>query len=172
MSMCEVLGVLEDAELQLWATLEAAVDLAAVENARLTLAKTTEAGRSYMWLSPFAFGGAYVPAAVDADAQAERLLAQAAEMVPAWLPVTTLVLGHDSQTALRRLVRAGRYDAVVAGPKLFGHCPRLARDLRRAGIRSVSVGSPRDSALQRALGRLRSDHRQIEPLAGEPNPIS
>lgn len=144
MSMRDVLGVLENAEDQLWATFEAAVDLAAIENARLTLAKTTEAGRTYMWLSPFAIGGAYVPPASNADNEANRLLTQAAERVPEWLPVTTILLGHDSQAALRRLVRCGRYDAVVAGPKLYENCPRFSCDLRRLSVSTFVTGDPQE----------------------------
>ncbi len=137
MSMCDVLAVLEDAESQLWKTLEAAVDLAAMENARLTLAKTAAEGLTSMWLSPFAFGGAYLPPLTDPDIEAERLLAKVAESVPVWLPVTTVTLRRDNQESLRRLIRRSRFGAVVAGPKLFKQYPRFARDLRRAGIRTV-----------------------------------
>jgi len=172
MSMCEVLAVLEDAEDQLWTTFEAAIDLAAAENARLTLAKTVEAGRSYMWLSPFAFGGAYVPPPITAEADAERLLTRAAELVPAWLPVTTLMLGHDTQDALRRLIRNGRYGAVVAGPKLFRHCPRFARDLRRTDIRCVATGKPPALEFQRVCARLLSDWQPPEPVAHNANSIT
>jgi hypothetical protein len=151
--MCNVLGVLEEDD-QLWTTFEAAVDLAGAENARLTLAKTTDAGRCYMWLSPFAFGGAYMPPPLDAAIKAKWLLAQAAELVPEWLPVTTLLLGSETQDVLLKLIRAGRYDVLVGGPKLFRHCPRLVRDLERRGIGSVCSGDPQPRALQRVLTRL------------------
>lgn len=172
MSMCDVLGVLEDTEEQVWATFAAAVELAEAENARLTLAKTTDEGRSYMWLSPFAFGGAYVPPSIGADADAECLLARAAELVPVWLPVTTLMLGRDNQGALRKLIRDGRFGAVVAGPHLYGHCPRFASDLRRAGIRTVCTGDPSRSRCGRAIARVRSGWRAPEPWPGNPNPIT
>jgi hypothetical protein len=139
MSMCNVLGVLGDNEDQIRATLEAAIALADAENARLTLVKTCDDGRAYVWITPFAYGGAYVPPPIDTPAEAARLLARVAEFVPETIPVTTLVLGHDTQGSLVKLVRAGNYGAVVADKQLLAHCRRLRRELRREGIREVPV---------------------------------
>jgi hypothetical protein len=139
MSMCNVLGVLGDGEDQAWATLHAAIALADAENARLTLVKTCDGGRSYVWITPFAYGGAYVPPPLDSPADAARLLARVAEFVPGTIPVTTLVLGPDTQRSLVKLVRAGNYGAVVADQRLLSHCRRLRRELLREGIRQVPV---------------------------------
>lgn len=148
MSLCNVLGVLEEGD-QLWTTFDAAVDLAGAGNARLTLAKTTDAGQYYMWLSPFAFGGAYLPPPLDALTEAKRLLAQASELVPEWLPVTTVLLKPDTQDALLKLIRGGRYDLLVFGPKLRQECPLLVRVLDRSGIGSVCLGDPPSRTAQR-----------------------
>jgi hypothetical protein len=139
MSMCNVLGVLGDSEDQVWATLNAAIDLADAENARLTLVKTCDCGRPYVWITPFAYGGAYVPPPVDSPAEAARLLARVAEFVPGTISLTSLVLGPDTQRALVRLLHAGNYGAVVADKQLLTHCRRLRRELRREGIREVPV---------------------------------
>ena len=139
MSMCNVLGVLGDSEDQAWATLNAAISLADEENARLTLVKTCDCGRSYVWITPFAYGGAYVPPPVDSPAEAARLLARVAEFVPGTISLTTLVLGPDTQRSLVRLLRAGNYGAVVADKQLLAHCRRLRRELQREGIREVPV---------------------------------
>jgi hypothetical protein len=139
MSMCNVLAVLGDSEDQAWATLSAAIALADAENARLTLVKTCDCGRAYVWVTPFAYGGAYVPPPVDSPAEAARLLARVAEFVPGTIPLTTLVLGPDTQRSLVRLLRAGNYGAVVADSQLLTHCRRLRREMRREGIREVPV---------------------------------
>jgi hypothetical protein len=139
MSMCNVLGVLGDGEDQAWAILNAAIALADAENARLTLVKTCDGGRSYVWVTPFAYGGAYVPPPLDSPTDAARLLARVAEFVPGTIPVTTLVLGPDTQRSLVRLLRAGNYGAVVADKQLLSHCRRLRRELQRESIREVPV---------------------------------
>jgi len=139
MSMCNVLGVLGDSEDQARATLNAAIALADAENARLTLVKTCDCGRAYVWITPFAYGGAYVPPPVDSPAEAARLLARVAEFVPGTISLTTLVLGPDTQRALVRLLHAGNYGAVVADKQLLSHCRRLRRELLREGIREVPV---------------------------------
>jgi len=137
--MCNVLGVLGDSEDEAWATLNAATALADAENARLTLVKTCECGRAYVWITPFAYGGAYVPPPVDSPAEAARLLARVAEFVPGTISLTTLVLGPDTQRALVKLLQAGNYGAVVADKQLLTHCRRLRRELLREGIREVPV---------------------------------
>ena len=141
MSLRNVLGVLEDDD-QLCTTLEAAVELADIENARLTLAKTTDAGQGYIWFSPFAYGGLYMPPPLDAAVEAERLLAKAVELVPDSLPVSTVLLSSETQVVLLKLIRGGCYDMLVTGPKLLARCPQLARDLELRGIGSLCVEYP------------------------------
>jgi hypothetical protein len=139
MSMCNVIGVLGDDEDEVWDTFRTAVDLADVERARLTLTKTCDDGRSYVWVTPFAFGGAYVPPPLDSPYEAERILARIAEFVPGSIPVTTHVLGPNTQEALVKLLRSGHYNALVASQDLLGHCRRLRRELRRQEIQTITV---------------------------------
>ncbi|MDE3129800.1 MAG: hypothetical protein KGL16_01490 [Acidobacteriota bacterium] len=138
MSICNVLAVLGEREDAMWRTLHAAVALAEAERARLTLVKTCESGRTYVWIAPFAVGGAYVPP-LDSPAEAAKLLAHVAEAVPDEIPVTSFVLGPDTQNALLKLVRAGHYGAVVADADLLKHCRRLRRQLRRDEISVLGV---------------------------------
>lgn len=114
----------------MWETLRAAVELAESDHARLTLVKTCGGGQTYVWVAPFAAGGAYLPPAVDSPEEAGRLLARMAAQVPDWIPVTTLVLGCDVQRSLLKLVRSGQYGALVAERSLLSHCRRLRRQLR------------------------------------------
>lgn len=136
MGVCSVLAVLGNDD-QLWTTLDAAVNLADAEHARLTLAMTTGSGEYYMWLSPFAFGGAYLPPPLYGAIEAERLLARAVRLVPAWLPVTTRLVDAPTQNALLEFILRGHHDVLVAGPQLFVRYPTLARDLDRGGVASV-----------------------------------
>lgn len=138
MSMCNVLAVLGDSEDQMWETFDAAVSLAEAENARLTLAKTCCPGQTYVWMTPFACGGAYVPPPQGPE-EVNRTLARVVARVPADLPVTTLTLGADTQRCLIRLLREGRYGALVAEADLLKHCRRLRRELRRNEIQGVPV---------------------------------
>jgi hypothetical protein len=140
MSMCNVIGVLGDDEDEIWETFRAAVDLADAERSRLTLTKTCDDGRSYVWVTPFGFGGAYIPPAIDTPEAAERTLARIAEAVPNAIPVTTQVLGANTQDALVKLLRCGHYNAIVANHSLLAHCRRLRRELKRLDIQTFSVG--------------------------------
>jgi hypothetical protein len=141
MSMCNVIGVLGDDEDEIWDTFRAAVDLADAERSRLTLAKTCDDGRAYVWVTPFAFGGAYVPPPIDSPETAQRALVRIAESVPNSIPVTTQVLGSNTQASLLTLLRCGHYDAMVASDCLLKHCRRLRRELRRQGIQTVIVSA-------------------------------
>ncbi len=139
MSMCNVLGVLGDNEDQMWETFNATVALAETERSRLTLAKTCDDGRAYVWVTPFAFGGVWVPPPLESPVEASRVLARVVEFVPACIPVTTLVLAADAQTSLVKLVRAGHFNALVADADLLSHCRKLRRELDRQGIQGVPV---------------------------------
>ena len=101
--VCHVLAVLGDGKESIEATFAAAVDVADRANARLTLVKTCDPGRAYVWAVPFAVGGAYLPPEMESPEEAARLLARLAERVPASIPLTTLVLGSDSQAALQKI---------------------------------------------------------------------
>jgi hypothetical protein len=148
MSMCNVLGVLDDDEELMWDTLDAAIQLADAEHARLTLSKTCEPGRTYFWLCPFAAGGIYLPPAQDSPEEAGRVLARLAEFVPEWIPLTTLVLGANTSGELRKLVRKGQYGAIVAPESLLSRRSLLSRELRRSGIVSMPVSWRRGQTRQ------------------------
>ena len=139
MSMCNVIGVLGDHEDQMWRTLGAAISLAEREHARLTLAKTCDGARAYVWVTPFAVGGGYLPQALGSPDEASRILSAAVERVPESIPVTTLVLGPDTQTALMTVLRSAHFGALVAPDDLFRHCRRLSRKLQDDGILGVSI---------------------------------
>jgi hypothetical protein len=133
----EVLAVLGDAEDELWACLDAAVEVAERDHARLTLAKTTDPGRLVRWLCPFAIGTLYLPGQIAMEAG--HALARAAEFVPQDIPLTTVLLTDATQRDLLRLLRAGRYGAVVASASLLSHCRKLTRQLGRLGVEPVPV---------------------------------
>ena len=139
--MCHVLAVLGDGEESARETLRVAIELADSERARLTLVKTCDAGRAYVWVAPFAAGGAYLPPEVDSPDEAGRILARMADEVPDSIPVTMLVLGSDTRTALLRLLQAGCYGAVVADRALLSHCWRLRRQMHRDQVQIIHISS-------------------------------
>lgn len=123
----------------MWETFRTAVALADESRARLTLVKTCAPGRAYVWVAPFAVGGAYLSPELDSPEEAGRILVRATEQVPESIPVTTLVLGADTQDALRKLLQTGNYDALVAEASLLTHCRRLRRQLGRDGVLTIPV---------------------------------
>lgn len=140
-----VLGVLDDDEVGVGTVLADAVRLAEAERARLTLAKTTDPGRLVRWLRPCAVLSLIVPmteilsAEADMTAIAGHRLARAAEFVPDSIPITTLLLGPQTGTALRALIRSDTYDVVVARAALLARNPRLRRELRKLGVCALAV---------------------------------
>ncbi|MBO0769145.1 MAG: hypothetical protein J2O48_10730 [Solirubrobacterales bacterium] len=160
MSKRNVLGVLDGNEAHVARVVEAAVELADDEHARLTLVQSWYPGQAYAWFSPCGAGGMYVPPLEDPKLLADRALARAAESVPRSIPVTTIVLAPDCRRQLCRLARSGTFDALVADERLFRHGRRLLRELRRDGVEPVPVsirkgrllpkrqpqGAPRESA--------------------------
>lgn len=149
--ICNVLAVIGDGEESIRATLAAAVELAEVANARLTLVKACEQGGTYVWIAPFAVGAAYMPPPLESPEDASRLLARVAEDVPASIPLTTLVLTADPQTSLLRLLRAGNFGAIVADGDLLSHWWRLRRHLRHEQLRTVLIRGGRASAGDQAV---------------------
>ena len=142
MSAHRVLGVLEDDEQRLWATLERAIAVAEAEYARLTLAKTTDPGWLMRWFAPAALNAMCVSSEeMDFRTAASHKLARAAEFVPGCVPVTTLVLGESTAPALMELIGRGEHDVVVLSDVLHGHCRRLRCALSEQGIRTVLVAS-------------------------------
>ncbi len=137
--VCNVLALLGEGEEGVRATLRTAIDLAEQSNARLTLAKSCGAGRAYVWIAPFAVGGAYLPPEVDSpDVAAEQLTRLAAE-VPEQISVTTLVLTRDPQATVLRLLAERHYGAVVIEASDLARWRRLRRYLRRESPSTVVV---------------------------------
>lgn len=140
MSAQHVVGVLEDDEERLWATLPEAIALADAERARLTLAKTTDPGLLLRWFGPAALNAMCLSSdLLDFRMSASHKLARAAEFVPAWVPVTTLLLGENTTSALTELLTGGLYDVVVATDSLLARSRRLRCELKRLEIRTVCV---------------------------------
>jgi hypothetical protein len=121
------------------ATLRAAVELAESANARLTLVRTCEQGRAYVWIAPFAVGAAYLPSEIESPDEAARLLARIVEQVPDWIPVTTLVLSSDSQTCVLKLLRERHFGAIVAEADLLSRWRRLRRQLLREQLPTMLI---------------------------------
>src|SRR5579875_2081498 len=88
--VCNVLAVLGDGDAVMQATCSAAIELAQAHNACLTLVRTCEPGRAYVWAAPFAVGAAYLPPEVESPAEAARQLARFVDQVPDSVSVTTL----------------------------------------------------------------------------------
>ncbi len=126
----------------MWSTLWRAVELADEERARLTLVKTCDPGRAYVWVAPFAAGGAYVPPELESPEEAGRLLTCVAERVPASIPVTMLVLGPNTQRCLLQLLRNGVYGALVADASLLARMRRVRRHLDRNDLITVPIPCP------------------------------
>ncbi len=142
MSAQHVLGVLEDDEQRLWATLAQAITVAEAEYARLTLAKTTDPGWLMRWFAPAALNAMCVSSEeLDFRTAASHKLARAAEFVPGCVPVTTVLLGESTTSCLVELVARGLHDVVVMSDAMHAHSRRLRCVLKQQGIRTVLVPS-------------------------------
>jgi hypothetical protein len=142
MSAHHVLGVLEDDERRLWATLERAIALAETDNARLTLAKTTDPGWLMRWFAPAALNAMCVSSEeLDFRTAASHKLARAAEFVPGCVPVTTVLLAESTADALTELIGRGHHDLVVVSDALFARSRRMRCSLRAVGVELAVVPS-------------------------------
>ncbi|HET9094588.1 MAG TPA: universal stress protein [Solirubrobacteraceae bacterium] len=139
--LCHVLALLGDGEAEGRATLRAAAALAERSNARLTLAKTCEAGRAYVWIAPFAVGAAYLPPELDSPEQAAQVLTRLAAEVPPGVPLTTVVLTRDPQRAVLKLLGERHYGAIVVEAADLARWRRLRRQLRRLAPTTVVVST-------------------------------
>jgi hypothetical protein len=134
-----VLAILGDGEDSMQATCRAAIDLAESTNARLTVVRTCEQGRAYVWIAPFAVGAAYLPPEVESPEEAARQLARFVDQVPNSIPVTTLVLTSDTQTCLLKLLGERHFGAIVADASLLSRWRRLRREVEREHLQTVLV---------------------------------
>jgi len=149
-SFRHVLALLHDCEQEISAVLDRAVELADAERARLTLAKTTDPGRLVRWFGPLAPLGRVAPMCEpDLDAMAGHRLARAAELIPAEIPVSTVLLGRNTPRALRGLVASGCHDLLVLAATELSHDAKLRRELRRLELCTLAVAC--DGVWTRAL---------------------
>jgi len=139
MSMCNVVAVLEQCEKQHLSTFETAVELADRQNARLTLVKTCESTRGFVWLNACAIGTLAAPLQLNLSEVAARQLALVAETVPSWIPLTTLLLGNNTQKSLSSFLDRYLCDALVIGPNLLVRRRRLRQDLQDRGLQVLVV---------------------------------
>lgn len=144
--VCNVLAVLSDGEESMQATLKAAVELADSSNSRLTLVKTCENGRAYVWVAPFAVGAAYLPPELESPDDACKVLSRLVAEVPESIPVTMCVLTSDSQTSLLKILQERHFGAIVADKDQLAHWGRVRRQLRRDQVQTVLVNPAIDRA--------------------------
>ncbi|HUB73264.1 MAG TPA: hypothetical protein VL979_04410 [Solirubrobacteraceae bacterium] len=138
--------------------LAGAVELAQVQHARLTLAKTSDAG----WLAQCVcvFPIVCVAPRAELEEHARDVLARSAELIPQSISLATLLLGEDACLSLRRLLSGGEYDLVVMREAFLRRRGRLRRVLRRAGVSTLAVAvGPRE--------RVAASER-LRPLAPAP----
>jgi hypothetical protein len=141
-SFRHVLALLHDNEQEMWDVLERAVDLAEMERARLTLAKTTDPGRLVRWFGPLTPLCRLAPIAEpDLARIAGRRLAKLAETVPASTPLCTVLLTADTTGSLRQVAQRAPFDLVVVSSTQLAHGVKLRRELRRLGVCTLAVTS-------------------------------
>jgi hypothetical protein len=152
-SFRHVLAVLHDDSRGACGVLDRAIELAEAERARLTLAMVTDPGWVVSWLCAYGAFTCTVPV-TDAELKeaAGHRLAQAAEFVPASIPVTTVVLGRDTARAVRRLAEGGCYDLLVVSDRLLARGCKLRHVVRRLRISTLIV-SPEPAPRSRLLSR-------------------
>jgi nucleotide-binding universal stress UspA family protein len=160
-SFRHVLALLDDSD-ESSAVLERAVELADAENARLTLAKfaPSETLVVCVAMAPLACA---VPVAEEVlQAEACRRLADAAELVPASIPLTTVLLRPDAVASLRETVERGGHDLLVATRRTLDRSRKLRRAIRDLGISTLTV-SAEPEARERLLARLSVQSRSSAP---------
>jgi nucleotide-binding universal stress UspA family protein len=103
-----------------------AVDLAQCERSRLTLMTGVAPPPSVT----FTAAAAVLPAAIQgAEVEADRILRDARDAVPADVPVTTMLSHQPIRTALIDQIKSGHHDLVVMGSR------------GRGAVRSALLGS-------------------------------
>ncbi len=150
-----VLGVIVDREDLVERTLAVAIGLADNGRARLSLVKTCDAGPVFASFGPLGAHATVAPPDLYTRETAGRTLTRLANDVPAHIPVALVVLGPRTRDGLRRFVRAGIYDALVAPADLVAACPGLARDAASANARIVTVTAETPTRPQTAASSVR-----------------
>jgi nucleotide-binding universal stress UspA family protein len=126
-----------------WAALDRAIEIAAGQRARLTIAAVVAEPRVYAGFGPLAVP--YSPDMLRRDAEREMLrqLAMARDEVPADVSLTTQLLVGRPAKALAELVATGDYDLVVTGPRPSSRLRRLLG----AGVTHALLSRTRASVL-------------------------
>jgi hypothetical protein len=134
-----VLALLDDDEAAMWSVLDRAIELAEAENARLTIAKTTDPGWVVRWFGPLAVMARCGPViAPDNEIQC-CALDRASEYVPPSIPLTRVLLGPDTACALRRLAQHADHDLLVVKESLIAHDRALRKEIRKLGLSTLTV---------------------------------
>jgi hypothetical protein len=144
-----VLAVLDGDAVVSRRVLERAVEIAETTRARLTLSKPTRPGLftrvcahlgAAAELCSFLFESSDCNAP-DAELQAAVAteLALIAEHLSCSVPLTTLVLRGSASAALRRVAKAGTYDAVILPARVAGRRGRLRSAFRGPRVEIVSA---------------------------------
>jgi hypothetical protein len=156
-SFRHVLALLHDCEQDIAVVLDRAVEMAQAERARLTLAKTTDPGRLVRWFGALAPLGRMAPLCEpDLEAIAGHRLARAAELIPAEIPVSTVLFGRNTARALRKLAAGGAYDLLVVAATELGRDAKLRREIARLDLCTLAVTRDGAWAPERALDGIRS----------------
>jgi nucleotide-binding universal stress UspA family protein len=95
--------------------LSEAIDLAAAENARLTV--LTAIARPPFWACTPETAGGMESLTKDLEAEAQAVLAGAVDRIPDSVPVTKILSPHPIRDVLMEQIRSGTYDLVVMGSR-------------------------------------------------------
>jgi hypothetical protein len=151
-----VLVLLDDDEQAMGTVLERAIEIAEVERARLTIAKTTDPGRMVRWFAPMATASR-AGLVVEPDMQSPCcMLDRATAAVPASLPVTRVLLGADTARALRRLAETATFDLVVMREGFAARHRAVRRGLSRLNLSTLLVCTRRSDAAEQPAGSSQS----------------
>lgn len=134
-----LLVLLDDDERSRWSVVERAIEIAEVERARLTIAKTTDPGRCVKWFAPMAtVSRAGLVIAADTDTP-RCALDQVSRCIPASIPFTRVLLGEDTARALRRLAETEVFDLLVVREGFAAHNRGVWREIRRLNVSVLKV---------------------------------
>jgi hypothetical protein len=126
-----VLALLDHDESATWSVLSRAIEIAEVERARLTIAKTTDPGRIVKWFLPLAMMSRVAPVTeMDIEALA-REVDRACECVPDSVPLKRVVLDTDTASALRTLMDGECYDLLVVREGFADNSRAVWKEIRR-----------------------------------------
>jgi nucleotide-binding universal stress UspA family protein len=133
------------------AALAHAIDLAETEHTRLTLMTAVTAVPSTAYLVPGEESGHL---SENAQRQAEAVIRQARDRVPADLPVTTVLTEQPIRLALIRQIKEGNHDLVLMGSR------------GRGAVRAALLGSVSHYVLHHSPVPVLIVHAERPPHSG------